>query len=357
MFLEIHSTSDQVAQHLRAEIRDGRWRLVFPGTPALAKELGVDRKTITAAIAILEQEGLLQSQGPGKPRLILKPPRRKAPRQHIRFMVYDDDDRQRSHVMDLIPRVQVTGHHIELESLTLSGLGMNLNRIKSHVLKHPADAWILLAASREILEWFAAQKIPVMALSGRRRQVPVASAGPDKVAAMNACVERLVELGHRRIVLLAREERRQPTIGHVELAFLKALDSHGIEASPYHLPDWKDTPDDFHACLQRLFEHTPPTALILDEAQFYVAAMQYLAKIGLSAPKDISLVSCDTHPIFTWCRPTVCHIHWESEPVVEHIVKWILQLSRGKKVSTAHYTPAQFIESGSIGPVNYRLDP
>jgi len=228
---------------------------------------------------------------------------------------------------------------------------MNVERIQKHVADHPADAWILLSATREILDWFASRDIPAMAMFGRRRQVPIASIGPDKVSALRACVSRLVELGHQRIVLMAREERRHPHPGHLEQQFLAALENHGIDPGPYHLPDWKDKPTDFHDCLERIFQHTPPTALIFDEAQFYVAGLQHIAQLRLSAPEDISLVSCDTHPIFDWCRPSVSHIRWEAEPIVNHVVHWVMQLTRGHNERKPCYTPAHFIEGGSIGPV------
>jgi len=357
MPLEIQSPSTQVANYLRSEIEAGRWQAEFPGTPALGKELEVDRKTIIAAIQQLEDEGLLQSQGPGRPRRVIRQAHHQRARLNIRFMVHEDDDRQRAHVMGLLPKIQELGHHIEIDHKTLTSLGMNLNRVKQHVKTHPADAWILLSATREILEWFAQQKTPALAMFGRRRQVPIASIGPDKAAAIRNCVDRLVALGHRRIVLMAREERRKPTPGYIENEFLKALEIHGIIPSPYHLPEWDDRPESFHNCLDALFRFTPPTALIFDEAQFYVAALQHFAQWNLSVPRDLSMVSCDTHPLFDWCRPSVSHIHWEPQPIIRHVTKWFMQLGHGSNDKQACFTPAQFIEGGSIGPAANHPDP
>ena len=352
MAFELFSPSDQVARHLRDEILKGRWRREVSGTPALSEELGVDRKTVTAALNLLQKEGLLASQGPGKPRLVAKSANPKTTRLTIRFMPYDGDDHQLAHCMGLISRIKAMGHHIEMDSLTLKGSHMNLQKIKKHVHKHPADAWILHAASREILEWFKEKDIPVIAVFGRRRQVQVASIGPDKVSAMRACVRRLCELGHRRIVLMAREERRRPVPGYIELEFLEELKKNGIEPGPYHLPDWNDNPKGFHQCLDKLFRHTPPTALILVETHFYVAAMQHLIQKGLCVPQDVSLACSESHPVFNWCQPSVSHIHWEADPIIKHVVKWVRKLSRGINDKECCYTPAVFLEGGSIGPVN-----
>ncbi|MFN7342838.1 MAG: substrate-binding domain-containing protein, partial [bacterium] len=92
---------------------------------------------------------------------------------------------------------------------------------------------------------------------------------PNKVPALRVAVRRLINLGHRRIVMMVREERRKPTPGLSERAFIQELESNGIKTGSYNLPDWEDNVDDFHRCLNSLFKHTPPTALILDEMQHF----------------------------------------------------------------------------------------
>ena len=43
----------------------------MPGVGALAKQLGVNHKSAEAALRLLEQEGLLAGQGPGRNRRIV----------------------------------------------------------------------------------------------------------------------------------------------------------------------------------------------------------------------------------------------------------------------------------------------
>ena len=65
--LTILSPSEQVAAHLRGELMRGRWAETMPGGPKLAAELGIDKKTVEAALGLLEEEHLLIPQGPGHP--------------------------------------------------------------------------------------------------------------------------------------------------------------------------------------------------------------------------------------------------------------------------------------------------
>ncbi|MDA0768584.1 MAG: hypothetical protein O3A92_17365 [Verrucomicrobia bacterium] len=57
-------------------------------------------------------------------------------------------------------------------------LGHNLWRIKTMVAKTPADAGIVAAGSREVLEWFSGQPVPCMAYCGRTGGLPLARTGP-----------------------------------------------------------------------------------------------------------------------------------------------------------------------------------
>lgn len=55
------SVTEQVAQVLRDGLLQGLWRRSMPGRIRLAAELGVNHKTVKAALLILEEEGILPS--------------------------------------------------------------------------------------------------------------------------------------------------------------------------------------------------------------------------------------------------------------------------------------------------------
>lgn len=66
------SLSEQVAEKLRDGMRKGIWKQEMPGRYVLARELGVNHKTVESALGLLEKEGLLLRQGPGKGRKIVQ---------------------------------------------------------------------------------------------------------------------------------------------------------------------------------------------------------------------------------------------------------------------------------------------
>ena len=340
-----------LAAHLRGELMRGRWSGRMPGVIKLARETGAARKTVDAALRALEEEGLLIPQGHGRSRLIRLPKRTVKSSLRVALLTSDAASRRISYMVEIQHELAQAGHVAFFPAKNMSDLGMNARRIARMVEHTEADAWVVTSGSHEILQWFASRKLPVFALFGRRRRLPIAGAGPDKPPAYAAVTKALTDLGHRRIVLMARRERRIPEPGASEQAFLDELVKEGISPSTYHLPDWEPTIEGFHGRLETLFQYTPPTALIIDEAPFFVAAMQFLAARNLSVPQDVSLACTDADPVFDWCQPSVAHIHWNSDPMVRRIVRWVANVSIGKEDKRQTLTPAEFIPGGTIGPV------
>ena len=350
MTFDILSPSAQVARHLGKLIIKGQWERHLPGTPALSQEIGVDRKTVTAAIEMLEEQGLLESQGAGRPRKIVITEKQRVRGMRITILVYEEKERHELYLHKLHRLLSAAGHLVTVSKRSLTDLGMQLPRVVKYVSSNPSEIWIPTAASKEILEWFAAQPFHTMALFGRRRGVPIAGIGPDKTEAIRQMTEKLIQLGHQRIVLFSREERKKPTLGLQERTFLATLEAHGIKHGSYNLPDWKNDAGGFKECLERLLEVTPPTALLIDESQFLVAALLHLARRGISVPGQISVFCTDDDFVFQMCDPHVSCIRWPTDPVVKRIVKWVQQVSRGKVTRKQYHTPARIVEGGTIGP-------
>ena len=343
------SVGEQLAAHLRRELETGVRRGLMPGVLKLEKELGVNRKTVEEALRQLEAEGLLKPQGAGRRRRIAGI-RKAAPALRIGILLSEAAERRLDYIVELQHGLTEAGHAAVFAARTMGELDLDLRKIRRMVLEAKADAWVVMAATAEVLEWFAQGRTPAFAVFGRRRGKRIAGAGPDKRSAYAEATRRLVELGHRRIVLLARPRRRLPEPGRPEQAFLNELAAHGLPVGDYNLPDWEETPAGFHARLNELFRVTPPTALILDESPLFFGARQFLAQRRLRIPEDVSLVCTDYSPDFDWCQPPVSHIRWDSRPVVRCALRWAANVSRSKEDLRQTETPAEFVHGGTIGP-------
>jgi len=346
--------TEQVAGHLRRELARGRWVGLMPGKHDLAAELAVNNKTVETALRQLEAEGLLLSQGAGRRRSIRTGERPLRNILRIAMLFSENTDLGLDYMVEMRHRLLKAGHAVQIAPRTIVDLRDDTGRLASMVRSTDADAWVVTGGSRSVLEWFAGRPEPAFALFGRRDGLPLAAAGPDKPSTYAAATRQLIELGHQRIVLMARPRRRLPEPGAPEKAFLATLAAHGLSVGEYHLPAWEETPKDFHRCLEELFRVTPPTAMIIDETSFFFATQQFLAKRGIRVPEDVSLVATDPDPAFHWCRPSIAHITWHSGPLVQRIARWAANVSRGNHDSRQTFTKAEFVAGGTIGPARER---
>jgi DNA-binding LacI/PurR family transcriptional regulator len=344
--------ADQAAEYLRAEILRGRWCGVIPGKHQLAAELGLNNKTVETALRQLEKTGLLLPQGPGKRRLI-NPGGGDTPRalRVALFLNESVEDRKAEIYIELQHTLGDAGHTVVHAEKSLTEVRFEVERVARIVQQTGADAWIIFAGSRDVLEWFAAQPVPAFALFGHRIGIRIPAVSPDKPPSVAEATRHLIQLGHSRIVLMCRRIRRLPVPGLSETVFLDTLRTHQCKTGDYNLPDWEETNEGFQACLAALFKVTPPTALIVDEAPYFIAAMQFLLSRGIRVPQDVSLICTDDDPAFTHCSPPVACITWDRRPVLRRILNWVTNVSRGKADLGQTLTPAAFVPGGTIGPV------
>ncbi len=343
------SVVDQLVAHLRGAITRGELGGSMPGIRRLASALGVSSNTVTAALARLQKEDLLKPQGHGRRSQIVQREDLARSAFRVTLLPYECADIYRDYVVEIRRRLEEEGHDVQIADKSLVEMRLRVSRIARMASKAETDAWVVFSATQEILEWFATQSKPTFALFGRFRNLPLAASGLDKVPAFRAAIRRLVELGHRRIVLLQPKHNREPSPAPLVQESLEAMEANGIKTGKYHLPDWEQSPAGLRRCLDSLFAVSAPTAIIFDRPNELIGAQIYLAHKRILAPQDISLIS-DDDPAFEWCEPSISCIRWQSRSWVRQVVRWVDHVATGKNDQRQRLIKAEFVERGSIGP-------
>ncbi len=343
------SAANQLAGYLRGELARGRWVGRMPGVIRLADELGAARNTVEAALRELDRQGILLPQGVGKGRVIQEAEVAAVRRMRVAILKYDPLHQMERHIAELQYQLHEAGFVGVLAAKSLTDMRGNLRRLERLVEGTRADAWVVIGGSMPVLEWFVARGMPAFALFGRRHAVPIAGVGPSKPDVYRLIARRFLALGHRRMMMITLNSRRDPSPGLQERAFLDELEKGGIKTGSYNLPDWDETPEGLQRLLRESFRVTPPTALLVDEAYLFHAVKHQLAACGFRCPEDVSLVCSDPDPSFQFCRPTVAHIGWNRAKLVQHAVRWVKSVQSGKNHPEQKEIPAEFVEGESLG--------
>ncbi len=351
--IRLLSVGEQTVEHLRKGIQEGRWSSRLPGVVRLAEECDVSTGVVRGALRRLEIEGVITAGGLGRCRRIVPIEKSDTPLRVLRvgLLLHDFMDDTDPILWQIQRDLEAAGHIVTIPKKSQIQLNYKVCSITRMVNETAVDAWIICAGSRELLEWFAQQSIPSIALYGRSGGLALARTGPDKAPAYLDATRQLISLGHRRIVLITLAGRRKPVPGTIERIVLEEIRNHGIGIGPYNLPDWEETPEGFNALLENLFRTTPPTALIIDETQKLIAAMQFLAKRHIDVPGQVSLVSPDFGRELDWCYPSIARMEWNKAHIVRRVVRWVAAVRKGNPDRDTINFPATFVPGGSIGPV------
>ena len=147
----------------------------MPGVVRLAEELGVSTHTLRAALQLMETEGLIALSENGRRRDITVKGTPDPRQCRIGILLYcplvEESPHSIQFLINLHHALESAGFLPFFSTSTQASLRRDVGRIRDYVIKTPADAWIVSCGTRDVLEWFAAQSLPSLAMFGRRDQV------------------------------------------------------------------------------------------------------------------------------------------------------------------------------------------
>lgn len=122
---------------------------------------------------------------------------------------------------------------------------------------------------------------------------PVDAVWPDHAAGMRQGIDHLVELGHRRIALVAgKPDQRGSRVRAA--AFSEHMHSLGLGSDPALLRTGVADRETGYLALTELLDlKHPPSAVIAGSNRLFVGIARAIRDRGLQIPKDISVVTCD----------------------------------------------------------------
>ncbi len=170
------------------------------------------------------------------------------------------------------------------------------------LLKKQIDGFLLVPTSRRSVVTLLKRKTPCVVLDRRFHDLEIDTVRGDSIGGACTLTQHLLQLGHRRIVLLTGP-RDVSSAADRAAGYLRALADAGLEDAAQVL--WGSYSQEGGAELARqaLALHPRPTAFFAGNNFIAVGAMRALAAAGLRVPEDISVVAFDDLPLAVMFDP------------------------------------------------------
>jgi LacI family transcriptional regulator len=200
---------------------------------------------------------------------------------------------------------RAAGYHLLLSSTTLNDeyaveIFKDLSRRRFDGLILASSFILESEEAQATLDQVRQRGLPIVELS---ENYGVDSVGVDYREATREVMSYLLSLGHRRIGLIygvggheLAEDRRQPYQAGLEAAGIPMDEGLMLECGP--------TIEDGYQAAKKLLElPSRPTAIIAINDLLCIGAVRAAADMGLSMPKDLSLVGYDDIPMANYLVP------------------------------------------------------
>jgi LacI family transcriptional regulator len=188
---------------------------------------------------------------------------------------------------------------------------------------------------------------PFVLIDREVQAVPSAAVLSDHAYGIRAAAAHLIELGHRRIGLIAGGRTVLPTYARAD-ALLAACAAHRgvralVEYGTYSAAHGEATAEAF------LSQRDPPTALIAGGNQILAGVLRVIRRRRLRIPKDLSLITCDRTPLAEFLEPALATIERDPRELGHGAAQLLLEVLRGAAPRRV-LLPVRFVPGRSCGP-------
>lgn len=222
-----------------------------------------------------------------------------------------------------------------------------------NLLNCGADALLLCGIGQRpsLLARLAARNVPVVHVMSWPAPAGMACVGFDNARAMHQVVRYLLDLGHRRIAMLAGMTHDNDRATARVAGVRAALEAAGLALPPERLAERRYGLAAAREGLQRLMQARPaPTAIVCGNDVLAFGAMLEAQRMGLSVPGDLSIVGFDDLELASHLQPALSTVHVPAEAMWRRAADRVLAELRGE--AAPHETPIEvsLVVRGSTGP-------
>jgi LacI family transcriptional regulator, galactose operon repressor len=196
------------------------------------------------------------------------------------------------------------------------------------------------------------EKFPFVLLNSASRASDDLAVTPDNRAGASAAIDHLIELGHRRIGLIAAP---QTTMTGQErlLAARATLRRHHLahEDALVVVADSFSEASGYHAARRLLLDGEPPTAIFAANDLIALGAIRVAREVGLAVPSDLSVVGFNDIPQSELFDPPLTTVQVPQEAMGVLAAALLIDQVEGRHIERRRVVlETQLVVRGSTAP-------
>jgi LacI family transcriptional regulator len=223
-----------------------------------------------------------------------------------------------------------------------------------NLMARGADALVLcgLAQQPELLQMLRQRELPTVHAMSWPAPPGVVCVGFDNARAIGQGVRYLVDLGHRRIAMLAgvsrHNDRAAARIAGVRLALKKAR----LKLAPQHLVERRYGLAEAREGFRQLMAATPaPTAIVCGNDVLAFGVLLEARRMGIAVPRDLSVIGFDDLEMARHLQPALTTLHVPTETLWRTVAGRIVAALAQQPVPAATEVEVELVVRESSGPV------
>lgn len=354
----------QLLDELRHKIKSGVLKPHdrLPGEWELVETLNISRATIQRAWQAAQDEGLIY-RVMGKGTFVAEPPTSNAS-EFIGFFIPEYRDTFAVQMLGGAEQV-LRQHGYRVQFANTDRNIDEENRLLKGLVAANASGCLLVPGSRGTApHWLASGecKLPVVLMDRPINGIVLPCVTSNNFEGGLQAMEHLIELGHRRIIFLARPHLELWSVSERYRAYQDCMRRIGEQPQPPFLVGDKREMSSFEAylehddgSLQTLVEllQSPerPTAIFAVNDWMAMKAQRAIILAGLNNPADVSVIGFDDLDIAKYQTPPLTTIAQNAAAMGAEAARRLLTLMKGEKLeSILTLVPTRLIVRGSTAP-------
>jgi LacI family transcriptional regulator len=179
--------------------------------------------------------------------------------------------------------------------------------------------------------------------------------GFDNARAMGQVVRYLLDLGHRRIAMLAGITHDNDRAAERVRGVREALAGAGLALPPARLVERPYALAAAREGFARLVETRPqPSAVVCGNDVLAFGALLEAQRLGIAVPGELSIVGFDDLDLASHLQPALTTVHVPAEAMWRRAADRVLALLRGEALPSETEVEVTLVVRGSTGPAPAR---